>query len=426
MTDSKTLKNEGGKRSDPVKKSSETSWTRHIFALSFIAGIGCLIWAWLDRQSVAQVGPPREILDMSYMPEIPLDVRNRTQIGVENATMFMLVRNYEVQEALATMRQIEDRFNKKFRYPWTFLNDEPFTDEFKRLTTGMASGKVEYGLVPPEHWSLPDHIDEEYFQNRLNLMHKNNVIYGGSTSYRHMCRFNSGFFFRHPLMNQYDWYWRVEPNVNYYCDQNYDPFSFLRVNNKMYGFVISIYEYWDTIPTLWDQAQEFFINHPDYLAPDNALDFLTDNDQLRPDDLVMDTHGSDYNLCHFWSNFEIANLNIFRSKEYLEFFDHLDRTGGFFYERWGDAPVHTIGLSAFLNKSQIHFFSDIGYKHDPYFRCPHDDASYTNGRCLCPTNRNHEADFQPYSCIPKWWHHAGRQFLFNMSGVGHGEYPVAQ
>lgn len=27
------------------------------------------------------------------------------------------------------MRDIEDRFNHKFRYPWTFMNDQPFTDE---------------------------------------------------------------------------------------------------------------------------------------------------------------------------------------------------------------------------------------------------------------------------------------------------------
>lgn len=32
----------------------------------------------------------------------------------------------------------------------------------------------------------------------------------GSVSYRNMCRFNSGFFFKHPLMEQYQWYWRVE------------------------------------------------------------------------------------------------------------------------------------------------------------------------------------------------------------------------
>ena len=28
------------------------------------------------------------------------------------------------------MREVEDRFNKRFGYPWVFVNDEPFTDEY--------------------------------------------------------------------------------------------------------------------------------------------------------------------------------------------------------------------------------------------------------------------------------------------------------
>jgi len=29
------------------------------------------------------------------------------------------------------MKQMEDRFNKKFNYPYVFLNEQPFSDEFK-------------------------------------------------------------------------------------------------------------------------------------------------------------------------------------------------------------------------------------------------------------------------------------------------------
>lgn len=32
----------------------------------------------------------------------------------------------------------------------------------------------------------------------------------GSLPYRNMCRFNSGFFYRHELMQKYRYYWRVE------------------------------------------------------------------------------------------------------------------------------------------------------------------------------------------------------------------------
>jgi hypothetical protein len=43
--------------------------------------------------------------------------------------------------------------------------------------------------------------------------------------------------------------------------------------------------------------------------------------------------GEVYNMCHFWSNFEIARLDFFRSQEYEDFFNMMDRSGGFWMER---------------------------------------------------------------------------------------------
>jgi alpha 1,2-mannosyltransferase len=44
-----------------------------------------------------------------------------------------------------------------------------------------------------------------------------------------------------------------------------------------------------------------------------------------------------YNRCHFWSNFEIGSLDFLRSDAYTKYFEHLDKSGGFSYERWGGA-----------------------------------------------------------------------------------------
>ena len=67
-----------------------------------------------------------------------------------------------------------------------------------------------------------------------------------------------------------------------------------------------------------------------------------------------------------WSNFEIGDLNFWRSKAYLDFFEYLDKQGGFYYERWGDAPVHSIAAALFAPKDKIHWFEDIGYRHEPF------------------------------------------------------------
>lgn len=347
--------------------------------------------------------------------DIPNVEKNRTQIGKENAVLYMLVRNFEVHQALESIRQIEDRFNRRYRYPWVFLNDELFTDEFKRLTSGMVSGSVEYGFIPAEVWDTPPHIDLDFYEERLQYMEENDVIYGGSKSYRNMCRFNSGNFFWHPLMMKYDYYWRVEPSIQLYCDQRYDPFEFLRINDLLYGFVVTLVEYKETIPTFYRTFLEFANQNPNLIHPDNALEFAThfdDIDDAYSQERASKFNSDGYNTCHFWSNFEIANLNFFRSKEYTAYFNHLDKSGGFYYERWGDAPVHTLGVLALMNKSQIHFFNDIGYYHPPFFHCPSDSESFDSGRCLCPID-SEKIDNGWYSCLPAWLDMFGNKMVYN-------------
>lgn len=71
------------------------------------------------------------------------------------------------------------------------------------MTSGIVSGKAEYGLIPKNQWSEhPSWIDEEKAKNAREEMAKNNVIYGDSVPYREMCRYQSGFFFRHPLLDK--------------------------------------------------------------------------------------------------------------------------------------------------------------------------------------------------------------------------------
>ncbi|CAK7265042.1 alpha 1,2-mannosyltransferase 2.4.1 [Sporothrix epigloea] len=306
-----------------------------------------------------------------------------------NATFVTLARNSDVWEVARSIRQIEDRFNKRYHYDWVFLNDKPFDDDFKKVTSSLISGKTHYGLIPPEHWSYPAHIDQERAKQVREEMAKKKIIYGDSVSYRHMCRFESGFFFKQELMLNYDYYWRVEPSIEYFCDIHYDPFRYIHENNKKYSFVLSLYEYAETIPTLWDSTKKFIAEHPEHIAEDNSMRFLSDDG------------GETYNKCHFWSNFEIGNLNWLRSKAYNDFFESLDKDGGFFYERWGDAPVHSIAAGLLLKKEEIHFFNDIAYYHVPFTHCPTGEDTRQKLRCHC--NPKNNFDWKGYSCTSRFF-----------------------
>lgn len=62
-------------------------------------------------------------------------------------------------------------------------------------------------------------------------------------------------------------------------------------------------------------------------------------------------------------------------------------TPGFPKQRWGDAPVHSIAVSLFTSKKQLHYFRDIGYKHDNFGHCPPANE-WAKGKCSCKPNES--------------------------------------
>jgi mannosyltransferase len=357
-----------------------------------------ILWTTSDG-SLATLEPPeplQRVRGNNYSPTNP----NSDRI---NATLLSLVRNSELEDIITSMKDLERTWNHKFNYPWTFFNDEPFTEEFIAKTSAQTKAACRYELIPKEHWDIPAWIDNGLMQESQQILKDANIAYADMKSYHQMCRWNSGMFYRHPALKDMQYYWRVEPHVNFFCDVDYDVFRYMHDHNKTYGFTVNIYDSALSVATLWPETEAFLADNKQFLHKNNAMDWLTDG-KRRPDHKEL-AHG--YSTCHFWSNFEIANLDFWRSPAYEAYFEHLDRAGGFFYERWGDAPVHSIALGLFEDKSKIHWFKDIGYRHIPYFNCPN------SPKCSgCDAGKFFEgADFLVLEdCRPNWFKFVGNEW----------------
>jgi mannosyltransferase len=135
-----------------------------------------------------------------------------------NAAFVVLARNKELDGVIQSMKSVERHFNRWYHYPYVFLNDGEFNETFKETVQKYASSTVEFGKVGPDMWGYPDWVDEKVAKEGIAKQGDAAVMYGGLESYHHMCRFYSGFFFNHPLLLKYEWYWRVEPEITYFCD----------------------------------------------------------------------------------------------------------------------------------------------------------------------------------------------------------------
>ena len=127
-------------------------------------------------------------------------------------------------------------------------------------------------------------------------------------------------------------------------------------NNKVYGWVITIVETPNTIPTLFDSILQWRDNvtaantaYSRFSEQTKLVDwekqgelwdfFMSNTTRDRSGDYAQK---EEYNMCHFWTNFEIGDLRFFRSKEYRALFDHLDRAGGFYTERVREVRTRVI------------------------------------------------------------------------------------
>ena len=127
------------------------------------------------------------------------------------------------------------------------------------------------------------------------------------------------------------------------------------------------------------------------MAADNSLRFISNSGGRMLDE----------NLCTFFNNFEIAAFSVFRDPNYVSYFEYLDKSGGFYYERWGDSAVNSFYLNIMLNRSQVHFFESIAYFHQPYNMCPRK----VSATCDCVVTYKDEHKKYPKSaadCLAKW------------------------
>ncbi|WBW72975.1 Golgi alpha-1,2-mannosyltransferase Omh5 [Schizosaccharomyces osmophilus] len=327
-----------------------------------------------------------------------------------NATFMMLTRNSDLDGVLSSIKSIEKRFNQHFNYPYVFLNDESFSEGFKEAVQKVTQSKVQFGVVGQELWDFPSNVDQSLIDEAIAK--QAGMKYGNLPSYHKMCRFFSKEFYKHPLVQQYEWYWRLEPEVSFSCDISYDPFYYMQKYDKVYGFVIAIEERAATIPNLFrytiahkkaanldtTDLWKFFLNdeydkHVQILKEEQKYDQVF----VFPEPPLDSINGEIYNLCHFWSNFEIARLDFFQSKEYNDYMNALEEAGGFWTERWGDAPVHSLAVGLLLNRSQVHYFRDLGYQHTTIQHC----AQELGCNCDCPFTL---PEIEPISdsCINRW------------------------
>ena len=247
------------------------------------------------------------------------------------ALIYYLTRANRLDQLKRSLESVEKYFNRVYRYPIVIFHESDL-NSFIPMIKQWTNSSIYFQLVT---FSLPSFLKKPV---------KEVILCHSPISYRHMCRFHAKLIYEHPIMHFADFLWRFDDDSLLTKTVPHDVFQFMRDNNLLYGYIWQHLDNYDCVTGLWEGTERYIKQNN---IPPNAFP------EWRSPKL-------------YYNNFEISSMALWKSQEYRSFIDYIDRLGGIYYHRWGDAPIKGIAASLFVPKHKLHHFKDIGYQHGTF------------------------------------------------------------
>jgi len=256
---------------------------------------------------------------------------------MENAAIVYMTRKSDLWVFKHSINFLYTNFNKEENYPVIVFYDDLTKPDIANLLTEFA---LSFGFMPNMkferiEFALPEGISEDpnLYSPSLNQFRM---------GYRHMCRFYGGKIFNHPALAKYKWYMRLDSDSFILSKVTRDPFKVMRENDYHYAFMEK--EESDApwaCEGLWDATKKFM--------EENKSRVLNSK--------------FEWNLEVYYTNFEIVDMDFYRSTNYQDYFNYLDSTGNIFYKRWGDHCIRWLGSTMFMPSEKVWCIKEFSYQH---------------------------------------------------------------
>jgi hypothetical protein len=178
--------------------------------------------------------------------------------------------------------------------------------------------------------------------------------------YRYMCQFMSGPVYWLKAFDPYKYAFRFDLDSDLTKLVSYNLFDIMEQRKASYAFVLDEFD--------WDFCQVGFIDFVKNWTLENPTSTLskpTNSNTSIPLPTYLFREGTweTYSVRIFNCNFEVVNLNFFRSKKYRAYHKALENSLLFFTTRLGDHAVKTFYLTMFENPKKIVCLHSLPYQH---------------------------------------------------------------
>jgi hypothetical protein len=167
--------------------------------------------------------------------------------------------------------------------------------------------------------------------------------------YKNMCRFWAGEVFRHPKVQEYDYYMRLDCDSFITDPIGYDPFEMMAREDKDYAFMT---------------GGKFRDTEPYYQGINDALREF--EGQYTGTPIIKNKVDDLWEGLLYYTNFEIVRVKAFSESLYMNLFDHIERVNGIYIHRWGDHIIRYAGIHILIGFDRVKEITDIKYAHQGF------------------------------------------------------------
>jgi alpha 1,2-mannosyltransferase len=202
------------------------------------------------------------------------------------------------------------------------------TDDMKKILQDHSKAPLTFQLIS---FSIPGHIKEINREWRIGYMH--------------MCRFFANEIFNQPILQDFEYYCRLDTDSYILSPVNSNIFEDAKQSNIKYGYINdSLRDSPPYVVGLWPLAKTFIDNHPNIPIYSKLYSEIEER-RL------------------YYTNFELCYIPWFKQETWKMFFDEIDKSGGIYKYRWGDHIIRYIGVRSFMPQEYIKRITNIHYSH---------------------------------------------------------------
>ncbi|KAH9577460.1 Glycosyl transferase [Trypanosoma melophagium] len=250
---------------------------------------------------------------------------------------------------------LEVNFLSRYPYPVHVFHEEMAQNYQRRIQKILLSARnVTFEDISRFWRTLPHGVSEEQLNEWMNTPEQRRYQKRG---YRLMCRFWAGLVWQLPSLDSYEYYWRLDTDSYLTKPVPCDIFLLMRVEQCVYGYRRIRGENARVIKELWPAFMkwaETALSAPEF---ESMKEFAHNQSKKQ------------YQGIMYYNNFELGTIALKRHLLYTSMFRFLDENEpyGILRYRWGDAPIHTLGVEAVMLHEgwrKCHFDPKFaGYSH---------------------------------------------------------------